>query len=215
MTKRCILPLALAGSLLAGGSASAHPHVWVTMQSELLYAPDGSVKAVRHAWSFDDMFSAFATQGIEAKKRGQFTRDELKPLAQTNVESLKEFDYFTFAKVDGRTIEFDEPLTDYYLDYKNAVLTLHFTLPLKKPVKAKELAFEIYDSMFFVDFSFADKNPAKLIGAPTGCKLSVQLPGQMDMNLAARLSQLGADEKVDPSMVLGSRYANKMVVKCP
>jgi ABC-type uncharacterized transport system substrate-binding protein len=37
--------------------ARAHPHVWVTMTSELLYAPDGSVTGVRHAWTFDDMFS--------------------------------------------------------------------------------------------------------------------------------------------------------------
>ena len=195
MTKRIIVPLALAGSLLAGATASAHPHVWVTMESELLYAPDGSVKAVRHAWSFDDMFSAFATQGIDTKKRGQFTREELKPLAQTNVELLKEYDYFTYAKANGQAVEFDEPQADYYLDYKNSVLTLHFTLPLKKPVKAKEITFEIYDSLFFVDFSFADKNPAKLVSAPAGCKVSVALPGQMDPNLAARLSRLGVDEK--------------------
>ena len=50
--------------------ADAHPHVWVTMTEELFYAPDGSVTGVRHAWTFDDMFSAFATQGIEAKTKG-------------------------------------------------------------------------------------------------------------------------------------------------
>jgi ABC-type uncharacterized transport system substrate-binding protein len=215
MTKRIIVPLALAGSLLAGATASAHPHVWVTMQSELLYAPDGSVRAVRHAWSFDDMFSVFATQGIDARKRGQFSREELKPLAQTNVESLKEFGYFTVAKVNGQTVEFDDPQADYFAEYTNSVLTLHFTLPLKKPVKAQEISFEIFDSLFFVDFSFADRNAAKLVGAPSGCKVSLQLPGQMEANLAARLSQLGVNEKVDPSMLLGSRYANKIVVKCP
>ena len=32
---------------------------------------DGSVVGVRHAWTFDDMFSAFAIQGIEAKKKGE------------------------------------------------------------------------------------------------------------------------------------------------
>src|SRR5438477_757487 len=56
---------ALAGLLLAGGGARAHPHVWVTMKSEVVYAPDGSVTGVRHAWTFDDMFSAFAVQGLE------------------------------------------------------------------------------------------------------------------------------------------------------
>ena len=43
--------------------ALAHPHVWVSMHSEVLFAPDGTVTGVRHDWAFDDMFSAFATQG--------------------------------------------------------------------------------------------------------------------------------------------------------
>jgi ABC-type uncharacterized transport system substrate-binding protein len=98
-----------AGSVLAGGAASAHPHVWVTVRSELVYAPDGSVTGVRHAWTFDDMFSVFATQGIESKKKGEFTREELAPLADVNVSSLKEYDFFTYAKANGVTVEFNEP----------------------------------------------------------------------------------------------------------
>jgi ABC-type uncharacterized transport system substrate-binding protein len=43
--------------------AQAHPHVWVTMHTELVYTSDGRITGVRHAWTFDDMFSAFATQG--------------------------------------------------------------------------------------------------------------------------------------------------------
>ena len=68
--------------------ALAHPHVWVTMNTYLVYAPDGSVTGVRHEWSFDDMFSAFATQGLQGKVKGQFSREELAPLAKVNVESL-------------------------------------------------------------------------------------------------------------------------------
>ena len=101
--------------------AQAHPHVWVTMHSEVLYAPDGSATGVRHAWSFDDMFSAFATQGYESKVKGQFTREELAPLAKVNVESLKEYDYFTYAAADGKKAEMTDPLPDYYLDFKDQV----------------------------------------------------------------------------------------------
>ena len=156
-------------------AAWAHPHVWVTVKSELLYAPDGSVTGVRHAWTFDDMFSVFATQGIEAKKKGQFTREELAPLAEVNVGSLKEYDFFTHARADGKPVEFNEPPAGYFLEFdpKDTVLTLHLTLPLKAPVKAKDFTVEVFDREFFVDFSFAEKNPAKLVGAPAQCKLSV------------------------------------------
>jgi len=214
---RLVAPLLAAVAVFAlAGEACAHPHVWVTMQSELIYAPDGSVTGVRHAWTFDDMFSVFATQGIEAKKKGQFTREELAPLAEVNVTSLKEYDFFTYAKANGKPLEFNEPAAGYYLEFdtKETVLTLYFTLPLKAPVKAKDLTVEVYDREFFVDFSFAEKNPVKLVGAPTQCKASVLNPQQMDAALAQRLGQLGADQR-DPTLTIGAEFANKIVVKCP
>ena len=129
----CCSPASLA---LGASAAQAHPHVWITATSELVYAPDGTITGVRHAWTFDDMFSTYALQGLETKNKGVYSREELAPLAQTNVESLKEFAFFTFAKADGKKQKFLEPV-DYYLDYKDGALTLHFTLPLKTPVKAK------------------------------------------------------------------------------
>ena len=65
---------ALVGAAITGGTASAHPHVWVTVKSELVYAPDGSVTGVRHAWTFDDMFSVFATAGSRIARRRASTR---------------------------------------------------------------------------------------------------------------------------------------------
>ena len=148
------------------------------MQTELVYAPDGSITGIRHAWSFDDMFSTFATQGLESKEKGKFTREELAPLAKVNVKSLKEYDYFTYATADGKKAELTDPAPGYWLDYKDQVLTLNFTLPFKTPVKAKELKIEIYDPTIFVDFSFAKDKPVQLVGAPK-CKLDVVLPREM------------------------------------
>jgi ABC-type uncharacterized transport system substrate-binding protein len=201
--------------VLAHVPAFAHPHVWVTMKSEVVYAPDGTVTGVRHAWTFDDMFSAFAVQGIDGAKRGVFTREELMPLAKTNVESLKDFDYFTLAKVNGKQVDFADPAGDYYLDYKDEILTLHFTLPLKAPAQARLLEIEIYDPSYFVEFVFEEKGAVALSGAPAACKFAVAQPGQLDPALAAKLSQLGPETKLDPSQFLGSQFANKIVVKCP
>jgi ABC-type uncharacterized transport system substrate-binding protein len=125
---RALVFIVLLAALFGAAPASAHPHVWVTAASELIYAADGSVLSVRHAWTFDDMFSTYALQGIESKTKGIYTRDELAPLAQTNVESLKEFGFFTFAKADGKKEKFLEPV-DYFLEQKDGALVLHFTLP--------------------------------------------------------------------------------------
>ncbi len=218
MTSRLPVLLAALFAMLAAaaGPAAAHPHVWVTVKSELIYAPDGTLKGVRHAWTFDDMFSTFAVQGLEAKKKGQFTREELAPLAKVNVESLKEFDFFTSATADGKKIEFHEPMDGYYLvfDPKETELTLHFELPLKAPVKAKDVNIEVYDREYFVDFSLAEKEPVKLAGAPQTCKLSVGKPQEMGAALSQRLSQLGPNQR-DPSLTIGSEFANKIFVTCP
>lgn len=196
-------------------AARAHPHVWIVAKSELVYAPDGSLTGVRHAWTFDDMFSAYALQGLETKTKGVYTREELAPLAQTNVESLKEFGYFTFAKTGAagsqKKQKFAEPV-DYYLDYKDAALTLHFVLPLKAPVKAETLAIEVFDPAYFIDFQLNEKEPVTLVGAPAGCKLAIQRP----TDGTAQAQKLGEDmfQSGDNSNY-GAMFANKITVDCP
>src|SRR5262247_4194069 len=196
--------LAFAAMLASAGNAAAHPHVFVTMVSELVHNSDGTVKAIKHAWTFDDMFSVFATQGLEEKKKGEFTRAELAPLAKSNVESLKDFDYFTIAKANGRAADLAAPAPDYYLEFKNQVLTLHFTLPFKTPVKAQELAVEVYDPSYFV--AFAEKDPVKAVGAPAQCKVSTSRPGGGGVSSEAA--------PADPSN-WGALYASKILIKCP
>jgi ABC-type uncharacterized transport system substrate-binding protein len=206
---------AIAGLLIAGGAVSAHPHVWVTMKSTVVYTPDGSAIGVRHDWTFDDMYSAFATQGLEQKKKGEFTREELQPLAQVNVESLKEYKFFTFAKADGKDADFVDP-TDYHLEFnaKDTVLTLHFLLPFKKPVRAKSLNVEVYDPTYFVDFELDEKTPVALAGAPAGCNFDIGKPREMTKELAQKLAEIPADGKI-PDNTYGAVFSNKIFVKCP
>jgi ABC-type uncharacterized transport system substrate-binding protein len=205
---------ALAGLLIAAGAAQAHPHVWVTMKSTVVYAPDGRVIGVRHAWTFDDMFSAFAVQGLDSKQKGVFTREELQPLAKVNVESLKEYDFFTYAKADGKKAEFVEP-TEYHLEHKNAILTLHFLLPLKAPMRARSLELEVYDPSYFVDFALAEgKDSATLAGAPAACKVSVGKPQEMSREVAEMLARIPPGQQI-PENSYGAQFANKISVKCP
>jgi ABC-type uncharacterized transport system substrate-binding protein len=206
--------LALLLVCLTSTAAQAHPHVWVTMTTELLYAPDGAVTGVRHNWKFDDMFSAYATTGIQAKVKGQFTRAELQPLAQVNVEALKEYAYFTYAQIDGKKQKdaFLAP-ADYWLDYdpKATVLILHFTLPFKQPVKAKRLVVEIYDPEFFIDFAFADNNPVALVNAPAQCAATYEKPHDQFFS-AQTLNQSFVPNEAFIGM--GASFANRISVQC-
>jgi ABC-type uncharacterized transport system substrate-binding protein len=201
--------LIVAAAHLSATGAQAHPHVWATIRTEVLFAPDGSVIGVRHAWTFDEMFSAFATTGIPAKTKGRFTREELVPLAKVNIESLHEYAFFTYARINGKRQKdvFNEPV-DYWLDYdpKATVLTLHFTLPFKQPVTAKQLLIEVYDPEFFVDFGFAKENPVKLVDAPPQCTLTTEKP--YDGTFQSFFSS-------EANAGMGMSFANKISVRCP
>lgn len=208
---RHLLALLLLGGALGAKQAQAHPHVWITASSELLYAADGTITGVRHAWTFDDMFSTYALQGIETKNKGVYSREELSSLAQTNVESLKEYGFFTFARADGKKEKFQEPV-DYYLEFKDAALTLYFTLPLKTPVKPKELVLEVFDPSFFIDFTLAEKNPIKLVGAPAACQMKFERPNDG----SAGAQKIGEQNFLSgANSNYGAMFANKVTVDCP
>lgn len=204
--------LLLAALSFSAGRAAAHPHVWVTMAAEVVYAPDGAVTGVRHVWTFDDMYSAFATQDLKPKVEGQFTREELAELAQVNMDSLKDYDFFTYVKADGQKLTFGKP-TDYWLAFKDQILTLHFTLPLVNPVKATRLDAEIYDPEFFIDFTLAEKNPVTLVGAPEQCKVSLHKPDDPSVQGAQVLPDAQASQP--DTMNFGAQFANRISVDCP
>ncbi|UGY05593.1 DUF1007 family protein [Bradyrhizobium quebecense] len=206
--------LLVAALLLGVGEVRAHPHVWITATSEVLYAPDGSVTGVRHAWTFDDTFSAQAVQGLEAKTKGTYSREELAPLARTNLESMKAHAYYTFLKVNGK-LAFEYPV-DYFFDYKGEHLTLHFTLPLKAPVKSKSLSLEIVDRSFFVDFRMPEKDPVKLVDAPAGCRAFVRPPmGNVGDRKMVQAASEDSFKEGGANVTVGLLFDNKISVECP
>jgi len=165
------LVLILLGLAADARSAMAHPHVWATMRIELVYDPGGFVTGLRHSWQFDEMFSAFATSGLEARD-GVLSSTRLAPLAERYVSSLKPYGYFTRLIANGATASFDDPAV-YRLEHENGVLTLHFTLPLKAPIKAMSLELKVYDPVYFVDLSLTERDSVRLVDAPASCRFSI------------------------------------------
>ena len=203
-----------AASLLALAPAHAHPHVWVEAHETVLFDKSGLVDAIRGDWVFDEMYSAFAVQGLE--KNGKLaTTQDLAPLAKTNVESLKDFEYFTFAKVDGHKLTFGEPI-DYTLEERpDKRVILHFTLPLATPSKTgRYLTFQVYDPTYFVDFELAAKDPVSLAGAPSGCSKTVLGANPLVLQDGKQLAK-AFDTGLTPSDDFALKMASRAIVACP
>lgn len=209
------LLLALAATLWLAGAAQAHPHVFVTARSELVFGPDGRMTAVRHAWTFDEMFSSMAVQGLDLNGDGKLTREELAPLAEVNVTSLEEFKFFTFGKVGDKRVAFNKPV-DYWLESAaDGRLTLHFTLPVKEGAADKGAPFrvEVYDPTYFVAFEFAKDHPAKLVSAPGGCGVDLERPPSPDAGQQKRLSE-SFFSGLSPGANFGAQFSNTLLVAC-
>jgi ABC-type uncharacterized transport system substrate-binding protein len=207
---------AYALAVLATGfsaPALAHPHVFVVVKSELVFNAQGQVSGVRHAWTFDEMYSAFATTGINADGKPA-SAEQLQPLAEQNVGDLAEFGYFTVVKAPGQKIELGAPEAISMSESEKKLVTLRFTVPLKRPASAgKVLTLQVYDPTYFVSFDF-DKNGVALVSAPSGCSLSVSQPKSLDDTESQKLSE-SFFSGLSPGADFGIKLASRALVACP
>ena len=174
----CRFAFALAGLLVAAtsGPALAHPHVFVDARAEIVFDKAGEVTAIRHIWQFDEAFTAFAIQGLDADNDGKLSDAELAPLAKVNVDSLKEYGFFTWLRQGRKSFRFVPP-TEYWLEFHGGRLTLFYTLPLKTPVAIHGKAtLEVFDPEYFVAFTFPKKKAVTLSDAPPGCTAEYHPP---------------------------------------
>ncbi len=206
--------LILIATVTGIGAASAHPHVWVAVRSEVVFAPDGKIAGVRHAWEFDELYSAYAVQGL-GKDGKPPTSEELAPLAKTNVESLAEFDFFTFAKQNGAKLAFKPPKNVKLEANDKKLVTMRFFLPLETPVAAKKpFSFQVYDPTYFVSFGLEKQNAVTLAGAPAGCSLSLVEPAPLLATDNQKLSE-AFFQNMSPGSDFGVKLATRAIVACP
>jgi len=177
--------------------ASAHPHVWVTYEVTVVY-DKANVTGVEHVWTFDDAYTTMAIEGLDKNGDGKYDREELAELAKVNMEGLKDFSYFTFAKLGDKDLAFAPP-QDAWLEYSdNKMLRLHFRLPLAQPAHADAtgLNISIYDPSFFIAFEPEATDAVRVAKAPSGC--------------TAKLVEPEADKAAQDAARLGEAFAQQL-----
>ncbi len=177
----------------------------------------GEITAVRHIWQFDEAFTAFAIQGLDANNDGKLSDAELKPLAKVNVDSLKEYSFFTWLRQGKKSYPFVPP-TEYWLEFHGGRLTLFYTLPLKKPVAIHGKAtLEVFDPEYFVAFTFPEHKAVTLTNAPPGCKAAYHPPHMLDAKTMAELSAVPVDQHDLPPELqdAAAGLANLIALECP
>jgi ABC-type uncharacterized transport system substrate-binding protein len=175
--------IALAAAVLVAQprAAVAHPHMWVTVETTLLY-DKGTFTGLKEKWTFDEFYTAYAIEGLDKNHDGVYDREELAELAKVNIEAMKEVGYFTYPVVGGKEVKL-KATQDYWLEHKNGALSLYFTVLFDQPIltKAEGFAFAVEDPTFFIAFELAKTDAVKFGGgAPKSC--TARIGGRRDDN---------------------------------
>jgi ABC-type uncharacterized transport system substrate-binding protein len=160
--------------------AVAHPHVWVRVETTVLYG-EGNFTGLKEKWTFDEFYTAYAIESLDKKHYGTYSRDELFDLAKINISALGELGYFTYPVVGGKEIKLSAA-QDYWLEHKDGVLSLHFTVLFEQPILtgAKDFGFAVEDPTYFIAFVPPKSNAVTFgEGTPSSCKALI---GSKDNN---------------------------------
>jgi ABC-type uncharacterized transport system substrate-binding protein len=211
-------PFIAVAIFLCVSAAQAHPHVWADMQSAIVFTDDGLIKGVDLEWTFDDAYTQMALDGLDLDGDGTYSQDELAPLTKENIESLKDYEYFTVMRANGEQQKIGE-VTEAGQIWSNNKLTLHFQVPLVTPLDPKKVDFvlKVYDPEFFVDIEYVKDNPADVVGKmPKECKLVLKpVPTDAELDQTRlMLSTKGKDWKPENNEDFGAMFAQPVLIKC-
>ncbi|CAB3678090.1 hypothetical protein LMG3458_01455 [Achromobacter deleyi] len=220
--RRGLAALIAVTGALAAGAANAHPHMWIDARAVVDLDEQHRITAVRQVWLFDEMFGAYATQGLKKGKGGTLADDTLKGMAQDWMKALGEpvSHYFTRVTVAGKTIAFAAP-RDARVTWnpKTGRLALAFTLPLAEPaaLDAAGAQVDIYDPTYFVAYAFDEKG-AVTLGGPgaAACKPAYRKPKELDWNTMQQLAAIPADPDALPEelFAITKGLTHRIEVQC-
>ncbi|WP_417584316.1 DUF1007 family protein [Pelagibacterium sp.] len=199
-------------------TAQAHPHVWIDAAGEVLFE-DGAIVGMRHHWTFDEYFSAWAIQGLDADGDGLLTSEELQPLAEENIEGLDYYSFYTFGDPEG--LSGHAPVagaSDPSMVHEDGRVTLSFTMTFSEPQPVGRIYdIEVGDPEYYAAFTFPEDNSVTLEGAPAGCSVVSKEPQPISPELEERLWMLGPDvtELPEDLREAARALANLVTVTCP
>ena len=205
-------------SLAAATPAMAHPHVWIEMRSDIVLNDRGQISAVNLMWTFDDAYAQVALDGLDKNGDGVYDPSELEPLTKENLDSLKDYNYFTYIRFNNQKQAIGTPV-DAGQIYSNNKLQLHMQVPLVMPLDPTkgEFVLKVYDPDFYIAFDYPKDEPVSVIGTlPQGCQLVVK-PVPTDAELEqtrAMLATKGTDWKPENDEDFGGMFAQPVTIQC-
>ena len=155
---------ALLVALLVPLPALAHPHVMIDAHVVALFE-HGKITALQMGWKFDPVYSSSLVKDFDADKSGTLSAAEIAAIEKEGFQNTREYNYFTYAKIDGKPVEWPQA-TDFKVLVQKDALVYAFRLTLPQPIDPRQQAFKLatYEETYYIDLDLPNDDAAKLIG---------------------------------------------------
>ncbi len=218
MLRKISLTIALMGALVM--PAAAHPHVWTEMNTDMVFTPEGLIKGLAILWTFDDAYAQQALGTFKPAPDGSYAEAELAALTRENIDALKDYEYFTLMRFDGKK----QPLgtVDPNLAknvWKDGKLSLLLFVPLATPVDPRKGSFvaKVFDPEYYVAIDYRELKPFQVTGQPPpGCKAELK-PIQSNAEIQKTRDFLASKDKSwkpPADEEFGEIFAQPLTVEC-
>ncbi|MBO0663052.1 DUF1007 family protein [Jiella sp. MQZ9-1] len=219
VVKRLLGISIVLGAVSAAGAAKAHPHVFVEPHVEIVGNGQGMFTALRNVWRMDELFSSSVVVDFDKNANGVLDPDELDAVGETVRKSIAEWNFYSFAEVDGKAIALTPPDTLHTL-FEDGQLIFFFEMPVTRPVDLTRQTVKVsnFDESFFVAFDFKGADDFQLVDMPAGCRKAIHVPDEDQAAKAwmEKIAGLGVDEQVpqDQANAFADILATRLEVSC-
>ncbi len=191
--------------------AISHPHSWIDLRSTVVLDGNGQVIAIEQEWLFDDFYSIFVTEDVSQTAADQ--KKALTDLAETNLNNLREYDYFTEVRIGGAKAKLDV-VREFESELRNGRLWMRFVVPLAEPVdlSAKLLSFAVYDPTYYVEILHLEGDVVAFKGGGVAQCTGQVIRPKPSFEMVSLAQAL--DRDAEPDNTLGRMFAEQVEVSC-
>ena len=140
------------------GDVWAHPHVFIDNTVTIVFDQKG-MAGIKTTWVFDEMFSELIIHDYDTDQDGAFSADEEGKIKTEVFSNLKNYHYFTYINIAGKAFNV-RYVKDFsaHLDSIRVRYTFFVPCHVTAVSSYKEIKIAMYDSTYYVDVAWADKN---------------------------------------------------------
>jgi ABC-type uncharacterized transport system substrate-binding protein len=145
--------------------AQAHPHVFIVQRLNLVFDEKG-LAGIKVRWKMDDMFASMIAEDHDRNRNGTLEPDEVQSVRENAFIFIKEFNFFTFVKIDGRPFKVNF-IRDFNATLENGRLVYEFLIPCHVTAADtyKKVSVSTYDPSYYTAIFFAKHDPVSLTTA--------------------------------------------------